>query len=193
MTRRIVFASHNVGKYKEMHSLIVNYDLNLTIQTDYGVDSIEETGKSFIENAILKARHASSKTGYPALADDSGLEVDCLQGAPGIYSARYAGENADFAANIEKLLVNMRGETNRQARFVCALAWVDSATDATPKIYTGFWSGEIAHSPSGTNGFGYDPIFYVPEFGCTASEITPAIKQRISHRAAAIKLLINDL
>ena len=186
MSRKIVFASHNMGKFVEMQNMLKYYNIELIMQAEFGVESIEETGLSFIENAILKARHAAAVTGLESLADDSGLEVDFLQGAPGIYSARYAGYDADFSANMKKLLINMQPATNRSARFVCVLALVNSAKDATPKIYSGFWSGLIATDLSGNQGFGYDPVFYYPPLKKTFAQMSLEDKNRVSHRGKAM-------
>jgi len=164
-------------------------------QSDLGVESAEETGLTFIENAILKARHASRITGLPAIADDSGLAVDALGGAPGIYSARYAGAETSDRANLEKLLdaLTQVPDGQRKARFHCVLVFLRHADDPTPLVCHGQWEGEIAHRSSGTGGFGYDPVFYVPSEGKTAAELTQEEKRARSHRGQALTQLLDAL
>lgn len=163
-------------------------------QSEIGVVDAEETGTTFCENAMLKARNAAAQTGCPAVADDSGLEVDALNGAPGIRSARYAGEYASDAQNIEKLLAALAGVPleERVARFVCVVAYVGAA-DAQPVLCKADWQGRIARAPSGQRGFGYDPVFIVPETNCTAAELDAAIKNRLSHRGRAMRALLEKL
>lgn len=190
--RRIVFASNNAGKVAEVAALLDGLDIELVPQSEYHVPSAEETGLSFVENAILKARHACQHTGLPAIADDSGLEVDALDGEPGIYSARYAGEDASDADNNAQLLAELAAVAteSRTARFQCVIAFMRHAEDPTPLIFQGTWEGVILEEPRGTNGFGYDPLFYVPEMEKTAAELDPADKNRVSHRAQALQKLI---
>lgn len=186
---KIVVASENQGKIKEISAFFKDFPITLVPQTEYNVPSVEETGLSFVENAILKARHASTHTGMPSMGDDSGLVVDFLEGAPGIYSARYAGLKASWEDNIKKLLSNLKEvpTENRNAYFYCAIAFVQNAKDPIPLIFQAKWEGEILTEPKGSNGFGYDPIFYVAEHKCTAAEISPDLKNKISHRAKALK------
>ncbi|HIG0326738.1 TPA: RdgB/HAM1 family non-canonical purine NTP pyrophosphatase [Legionella pneumophila] len=187
--KEIILATSNLGKIKEFEQLLAP---TICIpQADLGISDAEETGLSFIENAILKARHASSLANKPALADDSGLVVPSLNGEPGIYSARYAGIKANDEDNIQLLLRKMAdlSQEQRQAYFYCAIALIQHAKDPTPLITTGVFHGVISTKPSGTNGFGYDPIFYLNEYRCTAAELPAKIKNRISHRAKALNQL----
>ncbi|HDO7804381.1 TPA: RdgB/HAM1 family non-canonical purine NTP pyrophosphatase [Legionella pneumophila] len=187
--KEIILATSNPGKIKELEQLLAP---TICIpQADLGIFDAEETGLSFIENAILKARHASSLANKPALADDSGLVVPSLNGEPGIYSARYAGRKANDEDNIQQLLSKMAdlSQEQRQAYFFCAIALMQHAKDPTPLIATGVFHGVISMKPSGTNGFGYDPVFYLNEYQCTAAELPAKIKNRISHRAKALNQL----
>ncbi|CZG64082.1 RdgB/HAM1 family non-canonical purine NTP pyrophosphatase [Legionella pneumophila serogroup 1] len=187
--KEIILATSNPGKIKELEQLLAP---TICIpQADLGIFDAEETGLSFIENAILKARHASSLANKPALADDSGLVVPSLNGEPGIYSARYAGRKANDEDNIQQLLSKMAdlSQEQRQAYFFCAIALMQHAKDPTPLIATGVFHGVISVKPSGTNGFGYDPVFYLNEYQCTAAELPAKIKNRISHRAKALNQL----
>ena len=190
-THKVVLASGNAGKVVELQKALESFHVTLIPQTQYGVESAEETGLTFIENAILKARHASKETGLPALADDSGLEVDALQGAPGIYSARYAGEDATDAQNNQKLLEMLDGiETEqRTARFHCVLVYVRHWQDPTPLICQASWDGIIKTELDGEGGFGYDPLFYIPNLNCTSAQLSKDEKNKISHRGQAIKQL----
>jgi XTP/dITP diphosphohydrolase len=162
-------------------------------QNDMQVNEIPETGTTFIENALIKARNASSQSKLPALADDSGLEVDALNGEPGIYSARYAGEHSKDDENIAKLILNMDQYDNRTARFCCAMVFVQNADDPNPIIIEKYWKGEILRETIGSNGFGYDPIFYLPELGCTSAQLKPEKKNQLSHRGQALSALLNYL
>lgn len=195
MSQTWVLASGNAGKLREFASLLGEWDITLTPQSEYGVGDADETGLSFVENAILKARHAARATGLPALADDSGLEVDALNGAPGIYSARYSGTHGDDAANVDKLLDDLQGvpDSERTARFVCVLAALRHADDPRPLICEGTWEGRILHQPVGDGGFGYDPVFLVPDQGCSAAELPALVKNRLSHRGNASRTLHNRL
>jgi XTP/dITP diphosphohydrolase len=192
---KMVIASGNAGKIRELNARLAELKVVLIPQGELGVSDIEETGLSFIENAILKARHASSVTGLPALADDSGLVVDALQGAPGIHTARYAGPHANNVDNIRKLLTALRDvpENQRGAEFHCVLAFVSHAKDPAPLVCEGKWQGRILTSPTGQDGFGYDPIFYVPSEKKSAAELSIAIKNKISHRGIALQSLIAQL
>ncbi|MEO5961956.1 MAG: RdgB/HAM1 family non-canonical purine NTP pyrophosphatase [Thermomonas sp.] len=187
---KLVLASSNGGKLAELRGLLSDaYELHA--QSEFGVTDAEETGLSFIENAILKARHAARATGLPALGDDSGLCVDALDGAPGLYSARYAGTHGDSSANIDKLLQEMEGidEARRTARFVCVLALVRHANDPQPLLAEGVWVGRVLRARRGSNGFGYDPVFFSPAHGCSAAELDASVKSRDSHRGMALTRL----
>lgn len=191
----IVLASNNAGKLVEFNQLLSGLDVHFTPQSKFNVSDADETGLTFVENAIIKARHASQKTNMPALADDSGLEVDALGGEPGIYSARYGGEHGNNKKNIECVLEKLSGvpEEQRTARFHCALAWMRHPNDPDPLIFQGIWEGRILANQHGEKGFGYDPIFFVPEQNCTAAELDPAIKNSISHRAQAMEKFLVEL
>ncbi len=193
--QKVVLATANPGKVRELAELLADFGLDIVAQSELGVESAEETGLTFIENAILKARHAALATGLPAIADDSGLAVDVLGGAPGIYSARYAGEGASDQANLDKLLATLQDVPagQRAAQFHCVLVYMRHSEDPTPLVCHGCWPGELTFTPAGQGGFGYDPIFYVPELGCTAAELSRADKQAVSHRGQALKLLLDQL
>jgi XTP/dITP diphosphohydrolase len=188
---KLILASGNPGKLAELRDLLGDLDIQLHAQSEFDVEDAEETGLTFVENAILKARHAARATGLPALGDDSGLCVDALQGAPGLYSARYAGRHGDNAANIAKLLDALRDvpESARTARFVCVLALLRHAEDPQPLLAEGVWDGRVLDAPRGSGGFGYDPVFFDPSRGMGAAELDPALKNRISHRGIALALL----
>jgi XTP/dITP diphosphohydrolase len=191
-----VLATSNRGKVDELSALFAEAELpiRLSAQTELGIDAPPETASTFVENALTKARHAARVAGLPAIADDSGLTVAALGGAPGVLSARFAGAHADDAANVAKLLRLLAGERgNRAARFHCVLVALARADDPSPLIASGSWAGEIAHAPSGTGGFGYDPVFFDPKLGCTAAELTPAEKNRVSHRGTALRRLVELL
>jgi XTP/dITP diphosphohydrolase len=187
----IVLASGTAGKLAELRDLLAGSGHGLRAQSEFGIADADETGLTFVENALLKARHASAATGLPALADDSGLCVDALGGAPGLYSARYCGVHGDDARNIARLLGELRGvpDAARGARFHCALALLRSADDPRPIIAEGSWEGRILHAPRGAGGFGYDPVFLDPENALSAAELDPAIKNAISHRGRALAAL----
>lgn len=193
--QKVVLATGNPGKVNELADLLRDFGMDIVAQTSLGVESAEETGLTFIENAILKARHASAQTGLPAIADDSGISVDALGGAPGIYSARYAGEDASDEQNLHKLLDAMKSvpDETRQAQFNCVLVYLRHAEDPTPLVFHGRWPGIITHVPSGQGGFGYDPIFYVPELNRTSAELSKSEKQAISHRGKALAMLLDAL
>lgn len=187
----IVLASNNAGKVREIGQLLAGARIRVVPQGEQGVPEVEETGLTFVENAILKARHAARHSGLAAIADDSGLEVDALRGAPGIYSARYAGTAASDQENLLKLLRELEDvpENQRTARFQCLLVYLRHANDPTPLICQGTWEGRILTAPRGTNGFGYDPVFFVPTEGCSAAELDPETKNRLSHRGQALRRL----
>ncbi len=184
----VLLATGNAGKIAEMQRELKSLGFAVVAQSEYDFPEAVEDGLSFVENAIKKARHACLHTGLAAIADDSGLEVDALNGAPGIYSARYADGQGD-AANNQKLLAALDGVTRREARYQCVIAYMQHAQDPTPILCQASWEGEIAHQPAGSNGFGYDPIFYVPEFDCNAAELDTEQKKTLSHRAKALALL----
>jgi XTP/dITP diphosphohydrolase len=187
----LVLASGNAGKLAELRELLGGDFTRLRAQSEFGVADAEETGLTFIENALLKARHAARATGLPALGDDSGLCVDALGGAPGLYSARYGGVHGDSARNIARLLRELDGvpDAARTARFHCVLALLRSADDPQPIVVEGRWEGRILQAPRGARGFGYDPVFLDPVHGCSAAELDPAVKNAISHRGQALAAL----
>lgn len=184
----IVLASNNAGKVREIGQLLAGARIRVLPQGDFAVPEVEETGSTFVENAIIKARNACEHSGLGAIADDSGLEVDALLGAPGIRSARYAGARASDRENLLKLLQDLEGveEAARTARFRCVLVYLRHAADPTPLICQGTWEGRILTSPRGDNGFGYDPVFFVPTHGCSSAELDPETKNRLSHRGQAL-------
>lgn len=188
---KLVLASSNAGKLAELRELLSDSGLSLHAQSEFGVGDAIESGASFVENALIKARHASAATGLPALGDDSGLLVDALGGAPGLYSARYAGAHGDVPANNALLLQRMAGvpAPERRAHFYCVLALLRSPTDPQPIIAEGIWPGFILESPRGERGFGYDPLFFDPAQQLGAAEMEPALKNRISHRGQALARL----
>lgn len=194
MAQRVVLATGNKGKVREFSELLAGRDIQVLPQSDFGVPDADETGLTFVENAILKARNAAAHTGLPAIADDSGLEVDYLNGAPGIYSARYAGD-AGSAANNAKLLDALADvpEAQRSARFQCLLVYLRHADDPTPIICQGTWEGRILNAAQGDAGFGYDPLFFVPTDGCSAAELPAARKNQLSHRGLALQCLLAAL
>ena len=187
--KRIVLASGNAGKLREFSQLFANWDIEVVPQSEFDVPEADETGLSFIENALIKARHASRISGLPALADDSGLAVDALEGAPGIYSARYAGTGATDADNNRKLLEALADvdDAQRGASFHCALAFVRRHDDPVPLLCSAQWSGRILREPSGDQGFGYDPLFYVESQGMTSAQLPRDVKNQLSHRAQAVQ------
>jgi len=190
--QRIVLASSNPGKVREIGQMLADFDVQVLPQSEFDVSEVEETGLTFVENAILKARNAAQQSGLPAIADDSGLEVDALNGAPGIYSARYAGKDASDEQNLQKLLQDLKDvpEAERTARFQCLMVFLRHAGDPTPLICQGTWEGIITFEPKGENGFGYDPVFYVPEQQCTSAELPAETKNRLSHRGQALRALV---
>ena len=191
----IVLATGNAGKLREMQAVLEPLSLSVVPQSNFKMPEVEETGLSFVENALIKARAAANASGHAAIADDSGLEVDALKGQPGIYSARFAGVHGDDEANNRKLLQSLDGlpEDQRGARFVCCMVYMRHAADPVPLIATGLWQGRIIESTRGDNGFGYDPLFWVPEQNCCSAELAPEVKNRISHRAQALRNLIEQI
>jgi XTP/dITP diphosphohydrolase len=194
MPQRLVLASGNKGKVREFRELLAEHAIEILPQSDFGVPDVEETGLTFVENAIIKARNAAAHTGLAAIADDSGLEVDYLNGAPGIYSARYAGD-AGSTANNAKLLKALEGieGPQRSARFQCLLVYLRHADDPTPIICQGTWEGSILTAPQGDAGFGYDPVFYVADEGCSSAELSAERKNALSHRGQALRCLLAAL
>ncbi|HEY0180585.1 MAG TPA: RdgB/HAM1 family non-canonical purine NTP pyrophosphatase [Dokdonella sp.] len=188
---KLVLASGNAGKLAEMRELLAGLDVELVAQSELGIGDAAETASTFVENALSKARHAARASGLPALGDDSGLCVDALGGAPGLYSARYAGVHGDAAANIAKLLDALRDvpASARGAYFHCTIALLRSADDPAPLIAEGRWRGFVLEAPRGTRGFGYDPVFFDPVLGLGAAELDPAVKNRVSHRGQALARL----
>ena len=195
MTQKIVLASGNAGKLREFQQLLAGCGFDVVPQSAYQVDNADETGLTFVENAIIKARHACHHTGLPAIADDSGLEVDALNGRPGIYSARYAGVGASDGDNNAKLLQELHAvpEAQRTARYHCVLAFMRHAEDPTPLLCHGSWAGRILTAARGQGGFGYDPLFFVQTHGCAAAELDKDEKNRISHRGMAMADLLATL
>lgn len=192
---RLVLATGNAGKLRELRELLPAPAFEVLALSEFTATAAEETGLSFVENAILKARHAAAVSGLPAIADDSGLEVDALGGAPGIYSARFAGEQANDQDNLEKLLQVLAGKpaAERTARYRCALVFMRSAEDASPLIVQTRWEGRIVETARGSGGFGYDPIFELPERALTVAELSAEEKNRISHRGRALRELVSAL
>ena len=190
--KKIILATGNPGKVREL-SAMLNGHYSVVSQKEMLVEEVPETGSSFIENALIKARNAASQTGLPAIADDSGLEVNALGGEPGIYSARYAGEGASDEENLNKILINMEHQDNRRAHFCCAMVFVKGVEDSNPIIVERRWKGEILRQPIGSNGFGYDPIFYLKELDCSSAQLEPEVKNKISHRGLALNDLLKEL
>lgn len=192
LPKKVVMATGNAGKIREIASLLADIDIEIVPQSAFGVEDAEETGTTFEENAIIKARHAAAATGFAAIADDSGLVVDALDGRPGVYSARYAGPGASDNDNIDKLLAELEGVDDRAAAFRCVACYVNDA-DAEPLLTSGTWSGEILHERRGDGGFGYDPVFLDPASGRASAELTAADKNARSHRGQAIRALVELL
>jgi len=193
--RKVVLASNNAGKLRELRALLSGIWLKCESQAEHNVPEVEETGLTFIENAIIKARNACRCTDLPAIADDSGLEVDFLRGQPGIHSARYAGEAATDQENLEKLLRELKGvdEEGRTARFQCTMVYLRFESDPSPLISLGTWEGKIATNARGEHGFGYDPVFLVEGLNRTSAELEPGLKNRLSHRGKALQRLVKAL
>ena len=192
---QIVLASSNPGKVREIGQMLTELQLEVVPQSSFNIEDAEETGLTFVENAIIKARHASAKADLPAIADDSGLEVDALNGAPGIYSARFAGKGASDEENLQKLLTELENipEEYRTARFQCLMVYMRHAQDPTPIICQGTWEGVITTEPRGESGFGYDPVFFIPSHQCTSAQLSPEVKNQLSHRGQALRLLVEVL
>ena len=186
---QIVLASNNIGKIKEIEALLPNY--SIIPQSEFIQSEAEETGVTFVENALLKARHAAQHSHLPVLADDSGLAVDALSGAPGIISARYAGIGASDQDNVNKLLMDLQGVPleERTARFICVMVLIEHTKDPVPVIAQGIWEGRILFHPTGANGFGYDPVFWVPTHDCSSAELSADVKNSLSHRGQALRQL----
>jgi XTP/dITP diphosphohydrolase len=193
MTQRLILASNNAGKLKEFAQLLAPIGFELHPQGEFNVPEAEEPFGTFVENALQKARHASRLTGLPALADDSGVCVNALGGAPGVVSARYAGEPKSDVRNNEKLIKDLAGHADKSAYYYCVLVYVRHADDPQPVIADGVWRGQIVDSPRGANGFGYDPYFLIPALGKTTAELEPLEKNAISHRGQAIRALVDKL
>lgn len=190
---KLVFASSNKGKFKEIIRILDGFVNEVILQGDLKISDADETGTTFIENAIIKAKNAAQHANLPSIGDDSGIIIDALDGKPGVYSARYAGPECNFDDNIEKVLKGLQGvaESQRTARFYCVISYMQHASDPTPKIFEASWEGKILEQKTGTNGFGYDPIFYVPEYNCTVAEMQSDLKNKISHRAKALTKMID--
>ncbi len=195
MTKKIVLASSNPGKVREINNLLSSYGIEVVPQSEFDIPDAIEDGLSFVENAIIKARHASKLSGLPAIADDSGIEVDALNQQPGIYSARYSGEDADDQKNNDKMLRELKDtpEEQRSARYQCLMVFLRNAEDPTPIICQGSLEGRILTEPKGEGGFGYDPIFWLPDQNCAAAELSLEEKNKISHRAKALNALVEKL
>jgi XTP/dITP diphosphohydrolase len=189
----ILLATGNLGKIQEIEFLLKPCHISTVSQATLNIKDADETGSTYVENALSKAYHAAKFTHLPVIADDSGLEVDYLEGAPGIYSARFAGSHATAKDNIKKLLHLMEGVTQRKARFCCVMVYCKNAKDTMPLIRYGIWEGMILNAPQGAEGFGYDPIFYVPDYQCSAAELDVSLKNRISHRGQALTQIISAL
>lgn len=193
VSQPIVLASGNPGKTREIQAILADHPI--VPQSQFQVVEVDETGKTFVENALLKARNAAFHSGLPAIADDSGLAVDYLHGAPGVISARYAGPNASDQDNVDKLLKELAGVPfeQRTARFICVIVFIEHAEDPCPVIAQGIWEGRILDEPVGDNGFGYDPVFWVPEYECASAQLAPEVKNAISHRGKALSVLASAL
>lgn len=191
-TQSIVLASNNPGKIREIQAILAGHPI--VPQSQFQVAEAEETGKTFVENALLKARNAAACSGLPAIADDSGLAVDALHGAPGVISARYAEPGASDRDNVDKVLKELTGVPfeQRTARFICVIVFIEHADDPCPVIAQGVWEGRILEQPVGEHGFGYDPVFWVPEFECSSAQLAPEVKNAVSHRGKALRLLASS-
>ncbi|HID98706.1 MAG TPA: RdgB/HAM1 family non-canonical purine NTP pyrophosphatase [Thiotrichaceae bacterium] len=189
--KTIVLASGNPGKLREFAQILSEFHLDVVPQSQFNVPDVPETGLSFVENALIKARNAAQYTSLPAMSDDSGIEIDALNGAPGIYSARFAGAEATDDDNNALLLEKLKGVPNEQrtARYHCVIVYMQHANDPMPLICQGTWEGRILHEPRGQNGFGYDPFFYVPTHHCAAAQLPPDVKNQLSHRGQALRAL----
>lgn len=192
--KKIVLASGNAGKVREINKLFAGSGIEVVPQSEFKVPDVPETGTTFVENAIIKARHAAECTGLPAISDDSGIEVDALDARPGVYSARYAGEGASDEDNNKLMLKELEGvaEAERTARYQCLIVFMRSHTDPVPIITQGSWEGRILEAPQGDGGFGYDPIFYVPTHHCSGGELPLDVKNTMSHRAIALNAMLEE-
>lgn len=190
---KIVLASNNKGKLREFGAMLAPLSIEIHPQGEFHVSEAEEPYGTFLENCLAKARHAARSTGLPAIADDSGICVDALGGAPGVLSARFAGEPQSDARNNEKLVESLKGQANRRAHYTCVLVAVRHADDPEPIIAEGRWYGEVADTPQGEGGFGYDPYFYLPQYGKTAAQLTADEKNAVSHRGVALKKLVEEM
>jgi XTP/dITP diphosphohydrolase len=190
--REVILASNNPGKVKEINALLEDIAINVIPQSQFDVEEAEETGLTFVENALIKARNATAHAHHPAIADDSGIEVPALDGRPGIYSARYAGAGASDEDNLNKLIEDLKELPEEEciAQFVCVMVYMRHANDPIPIITQGIWKGKLILEPKGENGFGYDPIFFVPTHNCTSAELSPEIKNQLSHRGQALRQLV---
>lgn len=192
--KKIVLASGNAGKVREINHLFENFGIEVIPQSEFNVPEVAETGTTFVENAIIKARHAAEYTGLPAIADDSGIEVDALNARPGVYSARYAGEGSTDTDNNNKMLEELNGvaEMDRTARYQCLIVFMRDSNDPVPLITQGSWEGRILEAPQGDDGFGYDPIFYVPTHNCSGGELSLEVKNTLSHRSIALNAMLEE-
>ena len=193
--KKIVLATGNRGKLREITQMLAGESFEILPQSNFSIPEVPETGTTFVENAIIKARHASKLSGLPAIADDSGIEVDALQGAPGVYSARYAGQNATDQENLDKLLEDLCSieEPFRTARYQCVMVLMRDANDSMPIICQGTWEGLLIREELGDNGFGYDPIFWLDDKQCTSAQLSPEMKDQLSHRGIALRQLVSVL
>ena len=188
-------ASGNLNKVREINALLSNTLYEIIPQSKFNIIEADETGTTFLENALIKARNAAEHTNYPVIADDSGIEVDALDGEPGVFSARYAGPNASDKDNLNKLIKNIKGLDPKdcQARFICSMVFLENFDEKEPIIVEGVWEGYVVTNPCGKNGFGYDPIFYIPSLGCTSAELSDNKKNELSHRGKALRLLVKKI
>jgi XTP/dITP diphosphohydrolase len=193
MTQRLILASNNAGKLKEFNELLATVGFSVHAQGEYDVPEADEPHHTFVENALEKARHASRLTGLPALADDSGVCINALGGAPGVYSARFAGEPKSDARNNEKMVADLASHADKSAYYYCVLVFVRHADDPQPIIADGRWNGEMLDAPRGSGGFGYDPYFFIPALGKCAAELTADEKNALSHRGQALRALVEKL
>jgi len=192
---KIVLASGNLDKVREINALLSNTSYEIVPQSKFNVVEADETGTTFLENALIKARNAAQHTKYPVIADDSGIEVDALNGKPGIFSSRYAGSNASDRDNLNKLIKNIKGLDPKDchARFICSMVFLENLNEKDPIVVEGVWEGHVVANPCGKNGFGYDPIFYIPSLSCTSAELSDDKKNELSHRGQALRLLIKKI
>ena len=192
---KIVLASGNLDKVREINALLSNTSYEIVPQSKFNVVEADETGTTFLENALIKARNAAQHTKYPVIADDSGIEVDALNGKPGIFSSRYAGPNASDRDNLNKLIKNIKGLDPKDchARFICSMVFLENMNEKDPIVVEGVWEGYVVANPRGKNGFGYDPIFYIPSLSCTSAELSDDKKNELSHRGQALRLLIKKI